>query len=661
MADINLQDVRAKFPQYKDMSDDQLAQGLHQKYYADMPFDQFSQKIGYAPQTNLVEDAGKNLEAGVKGSALYGAADIAASGASKLGGKIAGGIAGLAQGAGNALGVTDGSTSAADRVAAVKGAPMFNYEADSPGAQKLQSGMSAIAKPFQAVAAPIDKAVDKLPNGPQTVIHGAEEAIPDVASVLPLGQIGRIAKTADAAAVVDGAATPHVAPGANAITTGRAAGFKFTPGGAESRMPSAAANGEIPQSFAVTPNDRRAINLHNQAKVTELSGQQIGKEGATELAQKDFEDAKVPHLKTYNDTGAVLGSGLKGSDDLVSTLQSRLADNTQTALKGPVASQTQRILNAASSGNLSGPQLVKDISWMRANGGRSIASALESEMDSQLATANAGPQLDKFRQARTGLAQIYNLQDATKGGQIDASKLAALDQKNPNLLTGNLKLIAQTAAASPQDFRLPSGVQPGSSPISKPTWAGAAKVVAGKAAKVLAPARFDATSDAFQNRFGRAATPAEASYFPDLGKRPAAPSKPFELQQPPGSAAVPPRQGAIDLPPGREPAPKLDLAPPEGEVGVNPQQLGMQIAQGRPAAPSLDLAHPEGNVGVNPTQLGMAIAQGRPMGEQQLGLKPTEGSLEPHQPSLLGHPGTPEGGGPSKKKPKPKAKDDGKE
>jgi hypothetical protein len=46
MADLSISQVREKFPQYSDMSDEQLAQGLHKKYYSDMPFDAFSQKIG---------------------------------------------------------------------------------------------------------------------------------------------------------------------------------------------------------------------------------------------------------------------------------------------------------------------------------------------------------------------------------------------------------------------------------------------------------------------------------------------------------------------------------------------------------------------------------------------------------------------------------------
>lgn len=38
--------IRQKYPQYKDMSDQQLADALHQKYYSDMPKDTFYSKIG---------------------------------------------------------------------------------------------------------------------------------------------------------------------------------------------------------------------------------------------------------------------------------------------------------------------------------------------------------------------------------------------------------------------------------------------------------------------------------------------------------------------------------------------------------------------------------------------------------------------------------------
>ena len=43
-----LAEIRQQYPQYADLSDEQLAQGLHRKYYADIPYEDFTQKIGLA-------------------------------------------------------------------------------------------------------------------------------------------------------------------------------------------------------------------------------------------------------------------------------------------------------------------------------------------------------------------------------------------------------------------------------------------------------------------------------------------------------------------------------------------------------------------------------------------------------------------------------------
>lgn len=43
---MNIQEIRAKYPQYNNLTDEQLAQGLHKKYYSNMDFADFSQRIG---------------------------------------------------------------------------------------------------------------------------------------------------------------------------------------------------------------------------------------------------------------------------------------------------------------------------------------------------------------------------------------------------------------------------------------------------------------------------------------------------------------------------------------------------------------------------------------------------------------------------------------
>ena len=44
---LNIQEVRSKYPQYKDLSDKELLDSLHGKYYPDMPIEEFYSKTGF--------------------------------------------------------------------------------------------------------------------------------------------------------------------------------------------------------------------------------------------------------------------------------------------------------------------------------------------------------------------------------------------------------------------------------------------------------------------------------------------------------------------------------------------------------------------------------------------------------------------------------------
>lgn len=54
---MNIQEIRQKYPQYDNISDEQLAKGLHQKYYSAMPFDEFSKRIGLVSTEDTVTGA----------------------------------------------------------------------------------------------------------------------------------------------------------------------------------------------------------------------------------------------------------------------------------------------------------------------------------------------------------------------------------------------------------------------------------------------------------------------------------------------------------------------------------------------------------------------------------------------------------------------------
>jgi len=45
-------EIRKQYPQYADISDQELAQGFHQKFYSDIPFDQFAAQLGLIPSRN---------------------------------------------------------------------------------------------------------------------------------------------------------------------------------------------------------------------------------------------------------------------------------------------------------------------------------------------------------------------------------------------------------------------------------------------------------------------------------------------------------------------------------------------------------------------------------------------------------------------------------
>ncbi len=53
---MNIQEIRAKYPQYDNLSDEQLAHGLHKKYYSDMDYADFTQRIGLSPALQPMTD-----------------------------------------------------------------------------------------------------------------------------------------------------------------------------------------------------------------------------------------------------------------------------------------------------------------------------------------------------------------------------------------------------------------------------------------------------------------------------------------------------------------------------------------------------------------------------------------------------------------------------
>ena len=66
---MDINEIREKYPQYSDIPDQQLVDGLHKKFYSSMPLDEFHSKIGYAPEEKPKEATiGSQLAGGAKQS-----------------------------------------------------------------------------------------------------------------------------------------------------------------------------------------------------------------------------------------------------------------------------------------------------------------------------------------------------------------------------------------------------------------------------------------------------------------------------------------------------------------------------------------------------------------------------------------------------------------
>lgn len=70
-----LADIRKQYPQYADISDEQLAKGFHEKFYSDIPFTEFSTQIGFKPviaATQTAPDVRSEVMAETGGGAAVG-------------------------------------------------------------------------------------------------------------------------------------------------------------------------------------------------------------------------------------------------------------------------------------------------------------------------------------------------------------------------------------------------------------------------------------------------------------------------------------------------------------------------------------------------------------------------------------------------------------
>lgn len=484
-------EVREKYPQYSDMPDEQLAQALHKKYYADMPYEDFAGKIGIqaSPKAadkpdsflgNVAQGAGDLLAGAVRGAGSIGSTILAPydmakdaiagkglslesnrarrdaidGGLREMGanpdsamyqvGKIGGEIAGTA-GAGGVLANGVRVVTTAPRAAAFANALQTGgmRAGATPGAANMLTRVAGGATAGAATAG----MVDPESAGTGALIGGA---LPPALKVA--GKVGGAAKR-----VISGPAVAE--PLRQAVESARGAGYVIPPSQAKPTLVNRALEG-----FSGKITTAQNASAKNQPITQRLIAQELGLPAGTPVS---LDALKAVRLQAGNAYEAVGSAGtIKTTPAYIAALDKITASAKQAAAGFPNAKPNPIIAEIES---LKTPQFdassaVAKIKELRAAADAAYAggnkdlgkalkagsAALEDAIEAHL-TATGAPKtlLDGFRNARQLIAKTYSVEKAMNAttGNVDAVKLGQQLAKGKPLSGG-----IRDAAAFGQQF-----------------------------------------------------------------------------------------------------------------------------------------------------------------------------------------------------------------
>lgn len=487
---MNIKEIRAKYPQYSDMSDTDLASALHKKFYADMPFDQFSAKIGLASKAAPVDPSQAIGEAQAIPEARYMGMDFK--------GEYGNGFSPAA--------AIIGTGRLADRlnqgVDAAKTAANFAVQRLIPGMDGGQKALDELmaqrereaekTRQFEKLetvnpgSTQIGQIAPLLPLGPKAmmVAAGAEYGSPQeramrVAAVAAGNKLATVAGKA-AASKAENLAAKGVANREKdaVIASLKDRGYKALPSEAGGNLPGRLMEGASGQIKA-----KQAMQAANQPLTDRIALEEAG--GAVEATYKAlkearakaFEDGYKPLLDLWGDKVR-----LKPSESFkakVSSITSR-SDNASRAFGDAVKSDVSALVDSVKQAKpFSVSEALDTVSIWREKASdayrlgnrdmgkayRKLAEALEDELGAHLSRSKNADLLKGYQQARKTIAKNFDVEAAlVEGRGVSAEKLAAAYRKNPDKFSGGLKEVAQAGTYLKDSAKLP--VQGGNLPVS---------------------------------------------------------------------------------------------------------------------------------------------------------------------------------------------------
>jgi len=472
-------EVRQKYPQYKDMSDDQLATALHKKFYSDMPENEFRQKIGLATQVSphapgfspkrpltwdeKVKQTGEAFEKSA-GEGLAGLGRTALAAGENVA-SIASGVVGDTLGAVASAKTQDPKLGENIR-------RMLTYQPHTQAGQTGQEHIAALTSPVTDI---LNKPVEALEKRGHPVAAQAARGIMDVAPIkVPkalraglrtAGEVVRpvaekIAATGEARAAVRAA---EEAPKQTKIQQARTLGLKLPPSEAGGAV------GKTLEGVGGKVQTEMSLSRANSKVINRAAAKEIGLSERQRMTPANIERLKQKHFATYD---RVKKAGRIDADDAFRQELEKVRERTKQAeadypedtnelidkeirkFDRPSADSSSMLekiksLRDRASRNMQSPDAEK---FELGLAQKKIATAMENLIERQVAARDPSL-ISDFRKAREQLAKIYNVQDAlSPNGNVSAAVLARQLKRNVPL-SGNLRTIAETYQEFPKVMR----------------------------------------------------------------------------------------------------------------------------------------------------------------------------------------------------------------
>lgn len=476
---MNISDVRKKFPQYQDLSDDQLADALHRKFYSDMPAEKFRASIGMsAPEASLGEKVGAVARAGWEG--ITGPARFAEQVIGKMGIPV----------------VSEAARSSADERGraleqAKKTAPGWATSANIVGSIMSPPSVAAMGA-FPASGAP-SVIRSALQGAGQGGLFGAMQPVENQDDMLSekWRQLMWGAGGGAAGGAIAGKAQQVVANrAAQGVTKAtqdavaklsREAGYTIPPATTNPSMTNSVIEGlsgkiKTAQQASIknqsVTNDlvRKALGMADDAPITKEALAGLRKNAG--VAYEAVKRAPGPFVADDAFNAAVADIQQKATGmasefpSLVNKDAAPLIDDLMRGQWSPeYAVEATKRLREAARNTLSSPAATDEAKQLAAVQ-KDAARALEDLIARNLDKAGLKDLHGAWQAARTEIAKIMNVNKAVNDttGNVIAKKLTQqMERGSP--LTGELRTVARSAAAFPKAMQEVTESMPALSPL----------------------------------------------------------------------------------------------------------------------------------------------------------------------------------------------------